>query len=242
MHHSAMLLPMNGLLLIDKPSDWTSFDVVAKTRGILEAESRKSGERKRMKVGHAGTLDPFATGLLLILVGDATKSAQSLLKLDKSYDVTIALGATSNTDDIEGEIVKTADFEQPSQDQVMAAVQKYVGQISQIPPQFSAIKVKGKRAYKSARQGEHIKLEPRSVTVYDIKNIVYNWPNLSFSTSVSSGTYVRSLARDIGQDLGCGGYAKVLRRTVVGEFDVSSALQIPQLNYDLIQKSLLPLA
>ena len=232
---------MNGLLLVDKPSDWTSFDVVAKVRGILESESRKSGERKRVKVGHAGTLDPFATGLLLILVGDATKQAQSLLKLDKSYEVTIMLGATSNTDDIEGEIVEQKVDVQPTLEQIDEVLKNYVGKISQVPPQFSAIKVKGKRAYKSARSGEHVELEARELEVYGIDNIVFNWPELSFSTSVSSGTYIRSMARDIGQDLGVGGYAKVLRRTKVGVYEASASTEISQLNYDLIQKLLLPL-
>lgn len=232
---------MNGLLLVDKPADWTSFDVVAKVRGILESESRKNGEKKRYKVGHAGTLDPFATGLLLILVGDATKQAQSLLKLDKSYDVTIKLGATSNTDDTEGEIIQNSDVNPVEEAVIMKTLEKFKGEISQVPPQFSAIKVKGKRAYKSARAGEHIELEPRNVTIYDIENIVYTWPDLSFSTSVSSGTYIRSIARDLGQELGVGGYVEVLRRTKVGPYDVNASTAIAQLNHNLIQKLLLPL-
>jgi len=232
---------MNGLLLVDKPSDWTSFDVVAKVRGMLEAELRKNGVRQRVKVGHAGTLDPFATGLLLILVGDATKQAQSLLKLDKSYDVTIKLGATSNSDDKEGEIVEQKVDNEPSQARIDEVLKKFTGEINQVPPQFSAIKVKGKRAYKSARAGEHIELEPRNVTVYGIENIVYTWPVLSFSTSVSSGTYIRSLARDIGHELGVGGYVEVLRRKKVGPYDANASTAIAQLNYNLIQKLLLPL-
>jgi len=232
---------MNGLLLVDKPSEWTSFDVVAKVRGILESESRKSGERKRIKVGHAGTLDPFATGLLLILVGDATKQTQSLLKLDKSYEATFKLGATSNTDDIEGEIIETEGANPADEKVLMEALEKFKGEISQVPPQFSAIKVKGKRAYKSARAGEHIELEPRNVTVYDIENIVYSWPDLSLSISVSSGTYIRSMARDIGHELGVGGYTDVLRRTKIGQYDAADSTLVTELNYDLIQKLLLPL-
>ncbi len=232
---------MNGLLLVDKPSDWTSFDVVAKIRGILESQSRKNGERVRFKVGHAGTLDPFATGLLLILVGDATKQAQSLLKLDKSYDVTIKLGAISNTDDLEGEIVENNDAKPVDEAKVIKALEMFKGEISQIPPQFSAIKVKGKRAYKSARAGEHIELEPRNVTIKAIENIVYKWPDLSFSVSVSSGTYIRSIARDLGQELGVGGYVQVLRRTKVGPHNFSASTAVDKLNYDLIQKLLLPL-
>jgi tRNA pseudouridine55 synthase len=232
---------MNGLLLVDKPSDWTSFDVVAKVRGIIESENRKNGDRTRAKVGHAGTLDPFATGLLLILVGSATKQAQTLLKLDKSYDTVIKLGATSSTDDREGEIVQTANPKQPTQSEIDAVIEKFVGEISQTPPQFSAIKVKGKRAYKSARAGEHIELEPRTVTVRSIENLEYKWPDLSFTTSVSSGTYIRSLARDIGAELGVGGYVDVLRRTQIGPHNVNASTAIAQLNYDLIQKLLLPL-
>jgi tRNA pseudouridine55 synthase len=232
---------MNGILLVDKPADWTSFDVVAKIRGIIESENRKNGDRKRVKVGHAGTLDPFATGLLIVLVGDATKKANSLLKLDKTYEVEIVLGATSNTDDVEGEIINTNDAIEPTLPDVEKVIDMFTGEISQVPPQFSAIKVKGKRAYKSARQGEHIELEPRQVTIYSIDNLNYKWPKMSFSTSVSSGTYIRSLARDIGQHLGVGGYVNVLRRTIVGPYNVNASTEITQLNYNLIQKLLLPL-
>ena len=232
---------MDGILLIDKPADWTSHDVVAKTRGIIEKELREqAGEKRRAKVGHAGTLDPFATGLLILLIGKGTKQAQNLLKLDKTYEVEIVLGATSDTDDREGKIQKS-EAGSPQEEAVFKALEKFNGQISQTPPQFSAIKKGGQRAYKVARKGEHIELEPRDVTVYSIEQVNYEWPRLSFTTSVSSGTYIRSLARDIGEELGVGGYVDVLRRTQIADYNVNASTQITQLNYNLIQKQLLPL-
>ncbi len=257
MRNTAILLHMNGILLVDKPTDWTSHDVVAKIRGVLEREERnRTGDKVRVKVGHAGTLDPFATGLLTILIGRGTKHAQKLLKLDKTYEVEIVLGATSDTDDRDGAITlikpssggndpdkPNAENEtpEPTETEVLQATNMSTGSIQQIPPQFSAIKKNGKRAYKIARKGEHIELEPREVTIYSIEHIKYVWPRLCFTTSVSSGTYIRSLARDIGKELGVGGYVDVLRRTKIGGYNVNASTEVAQLNYNLIQNSILSL-
>jgi tRNA pseudouridine55 synthase len=212
---------MNGILLIDKPKCWTSFDVVAKVRGMV----KQSTGQKRPKVGHAGTLDPLATGLLIILVGDYCKKAQEYSKLDKTYEVELKLGDTSTTDDAEGEITKISD-KIPSKDEVLAAIDSFIGDIEQIPPIYSAIKIDGKRAYKLAREGEQPEMKPRPVTIHSITNIDYKYPFISFTTEVSSGTYIRSLARDVGEKLRSGAYMTNLRRTTVGNFDIKSAHQI----------------
>ncbi len=212
---------MNGILLIDKPKGWTSFDVVAKVRGMV----KQSTGQKRPKVGHAGTLDPLATGLLIILVGDYCKKAQEYSKLDKTYEVQLKLGETSTTDDAEGEITKISD-KIPSKDEVLAAIDSFVGDIEQIPPIYSAIKIDGKRAYKLAREGEQPEMKPRPVTIHSISHFEYDYPFVEFTTEVSSGTYIRSLARDIGEKLRSGAYMTNLRRTTVGNFDIKSAYQI----------------
>lgn len=209
---------MNGILLIDKPKGWTSHDVVAKVRGML----RRELEVKKIKVGHAGTLDPLATGLLIILVGDYCKRANEFLKLDKTYQVEVKLGETSATDDGEGE--KThASYEEPTKPSVLRVVKSFHGDIKQIPPQFSAIKVDGKRAYKQARSGKSVDLEPRKVTIYEIGHIEYSYPHIRFTADVSSGTYIRSLARDIGKELGTGAYMSNLKRTNIGKYTIDTA-------------------
>lgn len=215
---------MDGLLLVKKPKEWTSFDVVAKVRGI----ARKVKGQKKVKVGHAGTLDPLATGLLLVLVGNYCKRASEFSKLDKCYEVTMEFGKTSTTDDEEGEKTFVSDM-QPADDRVKATLQSFVGSIEQIPPIYSAIKVDGKRAYKSARQGQEVTLKPRIVTIHSISDFTYNYPNLSFTTNVSSGTYIRSLARDIGRQLGTGAYLTELIRTSIGSYALDDAHSIDDL-------------
>ncbi len=223
---------MNGLLLIDKPKDWTSFDVVAKVRGIL----KQSGENKP-KVGHTGTLDPLATGLLVLTLGSYCKRAQEFSKLDKVYEVELKLGITSTTDDEEG--AKTVTNQPiPDKKATERAIMGFVGEIEQTPPAFSAIKVGGKRAYKLARAGKEVKLEPRKVTIYSIENTKITDKKVTFMVKVSSGTYIRSLARDIGEKLGCGAYMTNLKRTQVGQFDIKNAHQIDSLNVGSINDQL----
>lgn len=224
---------MNGILLIDKPRGWTSFDVVAKVRGVVKA---KTG-LKRPKVGHAGTLDPLATGLLIILVGDYCKRASEYSKLDKTYEVELRLGQTSTTDDAEGEITNVSS-QKPSEEEVGRAINSFLGEISQTPPIFSAIKVDGQRAYKLARAGKEPEMKARPVTIYNITDIRYDYPKIIFLTEVSSGTYIRSLVRDIGEKLGTGAYMTGLRRTKIANFAVEDAIEPRQIIVENIDKSL----
>lgn len=214
---------MDGLLLVDKPKEWTSFDVVAKVRGIL----KQSGVSKP-KVGHTGTLDPLATGLLVLTIGTYCKKAQEYSKLDKVYEVEMELGKTSTTDDAEGEITQT-NKPIPGPMYIKNAIADYIYTNEQVPPAFSAIKVNGKRAYKLAREGKDVKLEPRKVTIYSVENIKITGAKASFTTKVSSGTYIRSMVRDIGEKLGCGAYMTELRRTKVGQFDIIEAKSIDEI-------------
>ena len=210
----------DGILLVDKPAGWTSFDVCAKIRGQLKASYRARGEtptRRQLKVGHAGTLDPFATGLLVILLGDATKHATDFLKLDKVYEATIRLGSTSSTGDPEGEMRAVSD-RQPTRQEIEAALEQFVGPITQTPPAHSAIKVGGVRAYKLARAGKDVNIPVRSVDIFSLELLDYTYPDVRVRTHVSSGTYIRTLAGDIGQVLGVGGYCAELRRQAIGEF------------------------
>lgn len=211
---------MQGILLIDKPKGWTSFDVVAKVRGIMRAYSGI----KRFKVGHTGTLDPEATGLLVILVGkDYTKKASSLTKLDKTYQVTMRLGQTSTTGDGEGVITEVS-AHIPKDSEVRDVLRQFVGDSMQVPPAYSAVKIDGKRAYALARAGKEVVIEPRPVHIASIGNINYVYPQIYFEAVVSSGTYIRSLVSDIGAALQIGAYMSELRRTTVGPYSLTGAL------------------
>lgn len=215
-------------LLIDKPAGWTSFDVVAKIRGKIRAQYVARGEKptkRQLRVGHAGTLDPFATGLLIVLLGDECKKAGEFLKLDKVYQATVRLGQTSTTGDPEGEIVSTSDT-QPSRAEVEAAVASFVGTISQVPPMHSAIKINGQRAYKLARKGQEVVMPARDVVIHSIACLEYTYPYLVISAHVGSGTYIRSLAQDIGARLGTGAYCKELRRTRIADYSVDNATTV----------------
>lgn len=222
----------NDIILIDKPAGWTSFDVVAKIRGRIRRSYLDRGEKptkRQLKVGHAGTLDPFATGLLVILLGDGTKKAGEFLKLDKVYEAEIVLGATSTTGDPEGEITITPQnpsFQALSLEKVKDVMAGFTGEIRQRPPIFSAIKINGQRAYKLARDGKEVEVPERIVTVHSLELLGYNYPSLKIRTHVGSGTYIRSLAVDIGETLGVGAYCKDLRRVSVGDWDVKDAVSV----------------
>lgn len=215
---------MQGIVLVDKPKSWTSFDVVNYVRKQVAAHEGK--KPKNTKVGHTGTLDPMATGLLIILIGkEYTRKATELTKLDKTYEVTMKLGETSTTADEEGE--KTAvSTTVPSLEAVLGALECFTGQIMQVPPAFSAMKINGQRAYKLAREGKPVKLHARPVTIYQSKLDDYDYPFVKFTCTVSSGTYVRSLVEDIGKALGTGAYMSDLRRTRVGKFSIKDASQV----------------
>lgn len=205
-------------MLIDKPAGMTSFGVVARIRRVL---SRQAG--KKVKVGHTGTLDPFATGLMILVIGKECKNAHAYTKLDKVYEATIRLGATSTTGDPEGEVTLTKNVTAPSQEQVATVLERFTGPIMQHPPVFSAIKINGQRAYRLARDGREIEMPERSVTVYALELLAYAYPEVRIRTHVSSGTYIRSLAVDIGEALGTGAYCTALRRLSVSDFSVKNA-------------------
>jgi tRNA pseudouridine55 synthase len=215
----------DGIVLIDKPAGWTSFDVVAKIRGKIRRRYTAQGikpTKRQLKVGHAGTLDPFATGLLVILLGDATKKATEFLKLDKVYEAEIIVGKESTTGDPEGEITDVS-TEQPTIEAVEAALTRCTGEITQRPPIFSAIKINGQRAYKLARNGKEVEIPERTVMIYSLELLEYAYPSLKIRTHVGSGTYIRSLAVDIGTLLGTGAYCKALRRTRIANWDIADA-------------------
>ena len=228
---------MNGILLIDKPKGWTSFDVVNKVRHIIQQSGLNTTGRKRFPVGHTGTLDPLATGLLVILVGNFTKKATELTKLDKVYEVTMTLGKTSTTGDEEGQKTQI-NTQQPTRDELQQVVEQFIGEVMQTPPAYSAIKINGQRAYKLARQGKEVKLEPRKATIHGLKINSYKYPVVKFTAKVSSGTYIRSLVEDIGMKLDTGAYMSDLRRTKVGDFNIEKVIRIdnlsPQQIYDSI--------
>jgi len=207
----------DGIILIDKPSGMTSFGVVARVKRVLSI-----GVGKKVKVGHTGTLDPFATGLMIIVVGNECKNAEKYSKLDKVYEATICLGKTSTTGDIEGEITAVSD-KVPEIDRIKNVFNKLTGEISQIPPNYSAIKIDGKRAYKMARAGEKFEISARNITVFSLDLIDYKYPDLKIKTHVSSGTYIRTLAEDIGKMLDTGAYCTQLRRISISKWDVNDA-------------------
>jgi len=210
----------DALVLVDKPAGITSFGVVARIRRRL---SEQLG--KKAKVGHTGTLDPFATGLMIIVTGKECRSAMNYSKLDKEYEATIHLGQTSTTGDPEGELT-TISGDQPTLSEVQAALEQFTGEITQRPPMFSAIKINGRRAYDLARKGEVVEMPERQVTIYSLQLLDYTYPELKIRVHVSSGTYIRTLAEDIGKALRTGAYCSELRRTKVGEWSVEGALVI----------------
>jgi tRNA pseudouridine55 synthase len=222
-----------GVVIVDKPAGWTSHDVVGKLR-------RLAGTRR---VGHAGTLDPMATGVLVIGIEKATRLLGHLALSRKTYDATIRLGQSTNTDDAEGEITSSASATAVTDEALRSAIDALTGQIQQVPPQVSAIKIDGERAYKRARQGESLELAARPVTVYDFAVRSVRRPgefiDVDASITCSSGTYIRALARDVGVALGTGGHLTALRRTRVGPYDLATARTIAQLSERL---EVLPLA
>jgi tRNA pseudouridine55 synthase len=210
----------DGILLIDKPAEMTSFGVVARVRRVL---SNQQG--KKVKVGHTGTLDPFATGLMIIVVGKECKNAGMYSKLDKVYEATIQLGHTSTTGDPEGELTAVSD-RQPTREEIEQVLTQFVGTITQRPPIYSAIKIDGERAYKLARAGKAVEVPERQVVVHSIELIDYVYPELRIRAHVGSGTYIRTLAQDIGEALATGAYTTQLRRTSIAEWSIDQAVTL----------------
>lgn len=190
-----------------------------------------------MKVGHTGTLDPLATGLMIVVVGSYCKRAEQFSKLDKTYEVTMRLGHTSTTGDNEGEKIHISD-EIPPETALKNTVLSFRQTYDQVPPVYSAIKIDGKRAYKLARQGIDLKLEPRKVTIHRIDFTEYDYPEVRFTAAVSSGTYIRSLVEDIGQKLGTGAYMTALRRITVGDFNILDAVSPADISSQYIERTL----
>jgi tRNA pseudouridine55 synthase len=202
------------ILLIDKPYTWTSFDAVNKLRGGLKIK----------KIGHAGTLDPLATGLLILCTGKMTKKIDEIQAEEKEYTGELIFGKTTPSIDLETEFDSEADYSSLTKETVLAAVPKFIGEIEQIPPIYSAIKVDGKRLYKKARKGEAVEIKSRMVVVKEFELTEINIPSAKFRIVCSKGTYIRSLVRDLGEELKVGAYLKELRRTRIGAFRVEDAI------------------
>jgi len=213
-----------ALLLIDKPQGWTSFDVVNKVRGAL----RQHLQVKNIKVGHSGTLDPMATGLLLVCTGRWTKELHHLTGLDKKYIGQITLGLETDTYDAEGKVIESLPVPDLSKDSLESHLSAFKGVLDQYPPAYSAIKKDGKPLYELARAGKEVKTEPRKVTVYDINLLPYQAPVLEVMVHCGSGFYVRSLAHDLGQKIGCGGHLSSLVRTSIGSYSLENAFSMKQ--------------
>ena len=223
---------MSGVLLVDKPTDHTSHDVVARMRGKL----------KMKKIGHAGTLDPMATGLLIMLIGKATRISQYLISLDKVYTGTITLGVVTNSQDAEGEVMETNPVPEFTEEQVRAEIKTFMGDQYQMPPMFSAIKIGGVPLYKKARKGEDVPREPRFIRISEYEMTRLALPEIDFRVHTSKGTYVRTLAHDLGQKLGCGAHLSSLRRIATDQFNVADALtmdEIQALSLPEIEKRLI---
>ena len=226
---------LDGVLLVDKPRDHTSHDVIARLRGKL----------RMRKIGHAGTLDPMATGLLVVLVGRATRVSQYIISLDKEYEGTVELGRTTDSQDAEGQTMETRPVPAPTEAEVRAAMQGFLGDQYQTPPMFSAIKIAGVPLYKRARKGEEVEREPRFIRVMSWDLLRFESPLIDFRMRCTKGTYVRTLAHDLGNRIGCGAHLRALRRTATDKFSVAQALtmeDIERLSIPDIEKRLIPVS
>lgn len=204
------------VLLLNKPLHWTSFDVVRKIRGMVRVK----------KVGHAGTLDPLATGLLILCTGKYTKKINEYMAREKEYTGSFTLGATTPTFDLESEPQDLRPYDQVTRESLLEVIKKFTGEIWQVPPIHSAIKKEGKRVYELARKGVDVKLDPRKVTISEFEITGFALPVIEFRVVCSTGTYIRSLANDVGAALGCGGYLSRLCRTRIGEFRIEQAMDM----------------
>ena len=210
------------MLLFDKPLNWTSFDVVKKIRFLLKHYLGV----KKIKVGHAGTLDPLASGLVIVCTGKATKKIDEYQGMTKEYIADIRLGSTTPTYDLESEPDEFFPYKHITEEMLASVISQFTGEIEQTPPIFSAIKVQGKKAYDLARKGETVELKSRQITIFEIKVLEFNLPDLTVNVKCSKGTYIRSLAYDMGKALGSGAHLTGLRRTRIGEFSVNDAIDV----------------
>ena len=220
---------LEGFLLVDKEAGPTSHDIVDLVRKAINIR----------KVGHAGTLDPFASGLLLLAIGKATKKIQQFVGLDKTYVAKLRFGATSDTMDRTGQVSAVrCQLSGVSEEKIKGVLKSFTGEIEQIPPMFSAKKVGGKKLYELARKGNTIEREPRKITIHSLEMIKYEWPFLDIKVRASSGTYIRSLAHDIGETLKCGAYLEELRRTAIGDMKVEDSVTLDNLNSETIRSKI----
>jgi len=217
------------VLLIDKPLNWTSFQVVNKIRWLI----KQKFEIKKIKVGHAGTLDPLATGLLILCTGKFTKKIETYQAQVKEYTGTITLGGTTPSYDLESEINQTYDFSTITSEEINAATQQFIGEIQQQPPIFSALKKDGKRLYEYARAGEDVEIPTRTIHISEFEITNIELPNVEFRVVCSKGTYIRSLAHDFGKALNNGAHLSALRRTKIGDFSVADAVGVVEFEENL---------
>lgn len=220
------------ILLIDKPLHWTSFQAVNKLRWLI----KKTFKIKKIKVGHAGTLDPLATGLLIICTGKFTKKIEELQGQIKEYTGTITLGATTPSYDLETEVDQTFDIDHITEQAILNTTKHFIGEIEQCPPVFSALKKDGKRLYEYAREGKAVEIKPRTIEIKEFEITKVNLPDVEFRVVCSKGTYIRSLAHDFGKALRSGGHLTALRRTKIGDFDVEDGLSIETFENQLKEK------
>lgn len=224
--------PYFGILNINKPAGWSSRDVVNRVERLV----------KPAKAGHAGTLDPLAEGVLIVGVGGATRLISAVQEYSKEYLGTFQLGCRSDTDDCTGQVVPTDNARVPTRNDIEALIPEFIGEIWQVPPQFSAIHVEGQRAYAVARRGETVQIAARQVQVSRLEIISFDWPKLELLVECGSGTYIRSIGRDVGERLGCGGMMTALIRTRIGPFHIDQAVGIADLTKDNVTEHLQPAA
>lgn len=219
---------IDGILLIDKEENITSYTAIRMLKRILP---------KGQKIGHAGTLDPFATGLLVILLGKATKLMDTIHGLDKEYEVKAEFGYATDTQDYTGEKIKTCSaLPQISEEELKENISKYfIGDISQLPPQYSAKKINGQKAYDLAREGKKVELKPKNISINSFDIVEYNWPFVTFKIKCSTGTYIRTLVNDLGEKVGTYATAMELRRTNIGEFSVENAISTKDINEEVVE-------
>lgn len=213
------------VLLINKPYDWTSFDVIGNVRNYI----KKSLDVKKIKVGHAGTLDPLASGLLIVCTGKFTKKIDEYQAQEKEYTATFTIGATTQSHDLEKVIDKYYDYSYVTDEMIFETARKFTGTQEQIPPVFSAVKIDGKRAYDYARNEENVFIQPKTITISEIEVLKIELPEIHLRIVCSKGTYIRALARDFGEALNCGAYLSSLCRTRIGNFYLKNALEIDEL-------------
>jgi len=221
---------ISGFLVIDKPKGITSAEVVRRLKKVLKVR----------KIGHTGTLDPLATGILIVAVGKATRFSEYLLKKDKCYVVKGTFGLKSDTYDIDGKVEKV-ECKEVDKDSLLKTLENFKGEIEQVPPPFSAIRVNGKRAYDLARKGEKVELKPRKVRIYSLELLDFNYPEFTLKVCCSSGTYIRSLINDIGKSLSCSAIVSELRRVKVGKVDEKVAIPLSKITKENVKEFLIPI-